>query len=64
MTAVASRIVLDVLYVTRINHEIDFAWQGQYFVKFEDDSCCAAHCTGHFMCWTFKVLLSSQRKFS
>ena len=29
-------------YVTRINHEGDFAWQAQYLVKLEDDSWCSA----------------------
>ena len=32
---VAPRIVNDVSYVTRINHEIHFAWQVQYLVKLE-----------------------------
>ena len=40
----APRIVNDVSYVMRINHEIHFAWQAQYLVKLEDDSCCSAHC--------------------
>ena len=40
MTLVAPRIVNDVSYVMRINHEIHFA----YLVKLEDDSCCSAHC--------------------
>ena len=44
MTRVASRIVNDFSYVMRINHEIHFAWQAQYLVKLEDDSCCSAHC--------------------
>ena len=35
MTFLAPRIVLDVSYVTRINHEIHFAWQAQYLVKLE-----------------------------
>ena len=39
MTRVASRIVNDFSYVMRINHEIHFAWQAQYLVKLEDDSC-------------------------
>ena len=38
MTPVAPRIVNDVSYVMRINHEIHF------LVKLEDDSCCSAHC--------------------
>ena len=44
MTYIAPRIVNDVLLVIRINHEIYFAWQAQYLVKLEDDSCCSAHC--------------------
>ena len=44
MIRVASRMVNDFSYVMRINHEIHFAWQAQYLVKLEDDSCCSAHC--------------------
>ena len=33
MTLLAPRIVNDVSYVTRINHEIHFAWQAQYLVR-------------------------------
>ena len=44
MTLVAPRIVNDVSYVTRINHHSHFAWQVQYLVKLEDDSCYSAHC--------------------
>ena len=40
----APRIVNDVSYVTRINHEIHCAWQAQYLVKLEGDSCGSAHC--------------------
>ena len=40
----APRIANDVSYVTRINHEIHVAWQVQYLVQLEDDSCCCAHC--------------------
>ena len=50
MTLVAPRIVNDVSYVMRINHEIHFAWQAQYLVKLEDDSCCPAHCKLRFKC--------------
>ena len=50
MTPVAPRIALDISYVTLINHEMHFSWQGQYLVKLEDDSCCSAHCTGRFTC--------------
>ena len=32
---VAPRIANNVSYVTRINHEIHFAWQAQYLVKLE-----------------------------
>ena len=35
MTSVAPRIVNNVSYVTRINHESHFAWQAQYLVKFK-----------------------------
>ena len=35
---VAPRIVNDVSYVMRINHEIHFAWQAQYLVRLEGDS--------------------------
>ena len=31
----APRILNDVSYVTRINHEMHFAWQAQYLVKLE-----------------------------
>ena len=44
MTLVAPRIVNDVSYVTPINHEIHFAWQVQYLVQLEGDSCCSAQC--------------------
>ena len=33
MTLLAPRIGNDVSYVTRINHEIHFAWQAQYLVN-------------------------------
>ena len=33
----APRIVNDVSYVTRINHEIHFAWQAQCMVKLSCD---------------------------
>ena len=47
---VAPRIVSDVSYVMRINHEIPFAWQAQYLVRLEVDACCSAHCTWPFIC--------------
>ena len=34
MLTAAPRIVNNVSYVMRINHEIHFAWQAQYLVKF------------------------------
>ena len=40
---VAPRIVNDVSYVSGINHDVHFAWQAQYLVKLEGDSCCFAH---------------------
>ena len=42
--ACCSRIVNDVSYVMRINHEIHFAWQAQYLVRLEVDACCSTHC--------------------
>ena len=44
MLPVVPRSVNSVACVMRINHEIHFAWQAQYLVKLEDDSCCSAHC--------------------
>ena len=41
---VAQRIVNDVSYAMRINHEIYFAWQAQYLLKLEGDACSSAHC--------------------
>ena len=41
---VAPRIVNDVSSVTRITHESHFAWQVQYLVRLEGESCCSAHC--------------------
>ena len=35
MTFVAPRIVNDVSYVMRINHEIHFSWQAQYLVDLD-----------------------------
>ena len=39
----APRIGNDVSYETQINHEIHFAWQAQYLVRFEVDFACSAH---------------------
>ena len=41
---VAPRIVNDVSYVMRINHQIHFAWQAHYLVRLEGDDSCSAHC--------------------
>ena len=38
----APRILNDVSYVMRINHEMHFAWQAQYLVKLECDFSCQA----------------------
>ena len=43
MTLFAPRIVLDVSFETRINHQSFFSWQAQYVVKFEDDPFSFAH---------------------
>ena len=42
MTLVTPRIV-SVSCVTRIDHESRFAWQVQYLLKLEADSCCSAY---------------------
>ena len=39
----APRIVTDVSY-TDITHESHSAWQVQYLVTLEGESCCSAHC--------------------
>ena len=50
----ATRIVLDVSCVTRINREGHCSWQAQYLVMLEGDSCCSVSCLtkinheGHF----------------
>ena len=44
MTLVAPRLVNDVSYVRRIKHGSNFAWQGQYFVRLDGDTCCSAQC--------------------
>ena len=41
---VTLRIVNDVSYAMRINHDIFFARQAQYLVKLEGDACCSARC--------------------
>ena len=44
LTLLAPRILNDVSYVTRINHEMHFARQAQYLVRFEVDFAGSAHC--------------------
>ena len=51
VTLLAPRIGNDVSYVTQIIDDIHFAWQAQYLVKLDGDSCCAAHCK-----WRFNVV--------
>ena len=41
---VALRIVKNVSYVSRINHDTHFVWQAQYLVRCEGDACCSVHC--------------------
>ena len=53
MTHVAPRIVNNVSFVTRINHEIYFSWQAQYLVKLK--------C--HFS-WQAQHLVKFERHFS
>ena len=43
LTLLAPRILNDVSCVTRINHEIHFAWQAQYLVRLEGDFAYSAH---------------------
>ena len=44
MTHVAPRLVNNVSFVSRINHEIHFSWQAQYLVSSDNDTCYFAHC--------------------
>ena len=44
MIPVALRIVNDVSYERRINHDIPFAGQAQYLVRLQADSCRSADC--------------------
>ena len=39
----ALRILNDVSYVTRSNHEMHFAWQAQYLLRLEVDFAFSAH---------------------
>ena len=56
----APRIVNDVSYVTRINHEIHFAWQAQYLVKLE---CYFSWHEMHFA-WQAQYLVKLECDFS
>ena len=40
---VARRIVHALSYVMRINRDTRFAWQAQYLVRLEGDSCRSVH---------------------
>ena len=40
---VGLRIVNDVSYERRINHDIPFAWQVQYLLRLEGDACCSGN---------------------
>ena len=62
MTLVSPRIVHDVSYVMRINHEIHFAWQAQYLVKLEDDLCC--HTVSEFRNFHMVAILGDLQKVS
>ena len=44
MILLAPRIGNDVSYVMQISDDIHFAWQVQYLVKLDGDSCCVPHC--------------------
>ena len=50
LTLLAPGILNDVSHVTRINHEMHFAWQAQYLVRFEVDFACSAHSKWRFIC--------------
>ena len=49
LTLLALRIGNAVSYEARINHEIHFAWQAQYLVRFEVDFACSAHSKWRFI---------------
>ena len=64
---VALRIVNDVSYVMRINHEILFAWQAQYLVKFMCHFSWQAQHLVEFMChfsWQAQHLVKFMCHFS
>ena len=53
---VAPRIVNDVSYATRINHEIHFAWQAQYLLRLEAAFFVAPRIVNDVWCRTRKPL--------
>ena len=55
MTLLAPRIVLDVSYVPRINHEIHFAWQAQYLMKLD------CHRSAKCCIFPYKMRLQDER---
>ena len=50
LTLYPPRILNDVSYVRRINHEVHFAWQAQYLARFEVDFASSAHSKWRFIC--------------
>ena len=44
MTPVALRTVNEVSYVMMIKYVSPSAWQVQYLVRLDCDTCCSAHC--------------------
>ena len=44
MLPVAPHIVNDVSSLMWLNHDIHFAWQGQYLVRLVVYACCFPHC--------------------
>ena len=42
MILVVPRIVNSILCLIRINYDIYFLWQVQYFVSLDNDTCCSA----------------------
>ena len=47
---VAPRTVNDVSYVMRTKYVSLSAWQAQYLVRLDRDTCCSAHCKWCFIC--------------
>ena len=61
MTPVAPRIVNDVSYVMRTKYASLSAWQAQYLVRLDRDTCCSAHCRVSVMMVKVKCLLRGRR---